>query len=514
MLDLIDAGYFLLDPTGVIRDINQSGRRMLGAEHLTVIGVPLRNWLTPSDRRLFLEHLRQCRSGDFVIETEVGLRPIDGGRLPVRLYTRQSQSGGHAMFPTVAIDRTEYLRYQYAQEAAEVARDAANRERELAQAAEAAKDRLIAIVSHELRNPLSPALVAAQGLAEWPALPERARHLAGVIRRNIELEARLIDDLLDVARIARGQLRLHLEITDVHELLSEAIAAVQAAANEKDLTVTFDPQAADFRVSADPTRLRQVFWNLLHNAVKFSERQGTVLVRTRSSRGKVSVIVRDHGVGMDSATADSAFESFVIGAPGRFGSGLGLGLSIAREIVLAHGGRIFASSPGLGWGSVFEVELAAVSAPAKEVPRKPAPPRRHVAARPLIGRGRVLIVEDDADGASVMALFLKERGYEPMVATSFSEGIALVERDWQAIISDIGLGDGSGLDLARAARAGATPPGRLIALSGYGSRQDLQASREAGFDAHLVKPVDFQSLLNALSSSHSFGARAGRRHAG
>jgi PAS domain S-box-containing protein len=502
--DLIAAAYLLLDSTGVIREVNRSASELVGRREQALIGMPLRNIVAEPDRANVLEHIRRCRAGIDVIETELRLLAMDGGLVPVRLYGRRVQHEGAVVFPTVAIDLTEQLQNERALEAAQRQRDIANQEREIARAAEAAKDRLIAVVSHELRNPLSPALIAAEGLASWPGLPEQARHLAMVIRRNIELEARLIDDLLDVARISRGQLRVRLEPTDIHDVLVDAVAATQSTADEKLVTITLEALATEHSVYGDAGRLRQVFWNLINNAVKFSDANGSVQVTTRNAGGHLHVSVRDHGIGMDSSTLAELFRTFTPGGGGHRG-GLGLGLSIAKEIVVAHGGTIEATSDGPGRGSTFDVTLGVLGRRERGTPD--AERRRHVASRPLPRAGRVLIAENDRDAGGMLAMFLRERGYEPTVVPSLVEALQALDRGWDVVLADIGLGDGSGLEIARAAKRLPRPPARLIACSGYGSVDDVRASRAAGFDAHLVKPIDLTGLLRALAARRPIARR-------
>ncbi len=235
------------------------------------------------------------------------------------------------------------------------------RQKEMAEAANAAKDRFLATLSHELRTPLTPVLMWAGGMLHDPGLPEELRDGLKMIARNVELEARLIDDLLDLTRIARGKLRLHLQKTDAHEVLRHAIEIVQEGDYPPDLDLKLELRAIQPRLKGDPTRLRQVFWNLLRNATKFTPAGGRVVVRTENLEPAVITIsVSDTGAGIAPAHLDKIFDAFEQVSERQ--GGLGLGLAISKAIVDLHGGQIRAESPGLGRGATFVVELPAAVA--------------------------------------------------------------------------------------------------------------------------------------------------------
>jgi PAS domain S-box-containing protein len=504
LYDFAPAMYVILDGSGLIVDINQTGCRMLGRSHHTLPGLPLRMWMAGESRAEFLEHLRRCRAGEEVVESEVRIRAADGGFFPARLYSKRSEYRRRKVFATVIVDLSEYVSLEKARLAAERQRDQAERDRELALAGEAAKDRLIASVSHELRNPLSPALVAAEVLASWMELPDRARNLASVVKRNIELEARLIDDLLDVARASRGKLQLQLQPVDIHQVLLDAVNGCTPDRNAKSITLSLDLQARAHHARADDDRLRQVFANLFNNAIKFSDPGGAIIVRTANDHDDtLRISIRDQGAGMDADTIANLFRPFGQRphAAGRRG-GLGLGLSISNSIVEGHGGRMWASSHGVGFGSTFEIELATCPSVAEDprpVALREATPVADGQGPGANGRSRVLVVEDHPDTGTLLSMFLVQQGYDVTLAQTLEDGIAQLERGWDVVLTDIGLVDGSGLDLAAKARSLAGPQPRMIALSGYGSKTDVAASLEAGFDDHLVKPVELQKLLEALA---------------
>jgi PAS domain S-box-containing protein len=492
----------VLDREDHVIDVNENGCTMLGAVRARMVGQPLVRWVVAADHGRLRDHLRRCRAEPGPIETEIALRGTRGGIIPVRLHSRCKRQRRDAHVLTVALDLRERAALECARDAAERHRRLADRQRDLARAGEAVKDRLIAIVSHVLRNPLSPALAAAHALESCATMPERVLHLAAIIRRNIQLEARLIDDLMDVARISRGRLQLRIEPTDVHQVLAETLAAVAPAAVARGIEFETRLDATATLIAGDPARLRQVFWNVLDNAIKFSTPPARVEVSTANIGTTVRISIRDHGVGMDAATLHGLFLPFAERRqrPGAHsGVGLGLGLSIVRGIMDAHGGRFAATSPGATFGATFDLEFPALPNTPSEVPAATArdqPPAATALAD--AENRRVLVVEDDPDTASLIGMFLSDRGYAVSVAHSLHDGLEALASEWDVLISDIGLPDGSGLELARRARAAARPPRTLIALSGYGSKNDVAGSHSAGFDQHLVKPIDLDVLMRVL----------------
>jgi PAS domain S-box-containing protein len=373
--------------------------------------------------------------------------------------------------------------------------------RDTAEAASRAKDLFLAMLSHELRTPLAPALLALSALLEDERTPETLREELGVVLQGIALEARLVDDLLDATRVGAGKLRLVMQRVDVHDVVRQAVALcrrdVDAAGVELRLELE---ETIESHVRADAVRLQQVLWNLLKNACKFTPAGGIVSIRSRflpgassDGPGRVVIEVHDTGVGMEPGLIDRIFDPFEQGGEGLHRpGGLGLGLAIARTIAEAHGGQLRASSGGPGQGSVFTLELP--TAPAASPPASPTGPPD--GARPL--PRRLLLVEDDPATSTVLARLLRRRGAEVTAARGLREARAAAENaEFDLIISDLGLPDGSGLELARwlALRGGRTPS---IALSGYGSEEDIRRSLEAGFAAHLTKPVDIRTLEAAI----------------
>jgi signal transduction histidine kinase/CheY-like chemotaxis protein len=379
-------------------------------------------------------------------------------------------------------------------------------------AANDAKDRFLATLSHELRTPLTPVLALVAGLQE----DERARGLRrelDVIRRNVELEARLIDDLLDLTRISRGKLELSFGPADARQVLMHALQTCARDLSAKKLQLSTILAAEDHAVWADGPRLTQVVWNLVRNAVKFTPEGGSVRVRSWNEDAWLAVEVADNGIGIGPETLPRIFDAFEQGKRSitrRYG-GLGLGLAISKAILELHGGSLTAASEGRDRGAVFTMRLPL----AVESDARPASSWREAAmsrgARGTRGSGagggesgrsgwRILLVEDHEDTADAMADLLDARGHRVTVARNLGEARAAVARvgegGFDLLVSDLGLPDGSGHELMRelSDRYGL----RGIALSGYGMQEDLRKSREAGFERHLTKPVSPQALETAI----------------
>lgn len=367
-----------------------------------------------------------------------------------------------------------------------------------------AKDDFLAALSHELRTPLNPALMIASDACENEALPESVRADFTAIRKNIELEAGLIDDLLDLTRITRGKLVCDSRPLALHATVREALSAVQPEVERKALRVSLDLSAARTGVAGDPVRLQQVFWNVLRNAAKFTSDRGQITVRSRNTGDSVIVSVTDDGIGMSPHELARIFTPFTQGdhaadgAPSRFG-GLGLGLTIARKIVEHHGGRIAATSPGRGYGSTFEVELPlAVDGQDRLPAGTNGAEAREVSGPGMVRPLRILLVEDHAATRLTLTRLLARRRHTVLPAGSMTEALEFVASGpFDLVVSDIGLPDGDGCALMQQLRR-AQPGLPGIALSGYGMERDIERSREAGFSTHFIKPIDVQSLDRAM----------------
>ena len=371
--------------------------------------------------------------------------------------------------------------------------------------ANAAKDQFLALLSHELRNPLSPVIAMVGELeASAPDSPEVRRALE-VIRRNVELEARLIDDLLDVTRISKGKLQLSLETASVHEILQRSYEICREDIAAKDLKIEFRLRAEQAYVEGDPARLQQVFWNLIKNSVKFTPEKGRIVIETLNpTPGKLEIRTTDTGIGIEADQMDRIFNAFEQGQSSitrRFG-GLGLGLAISKAMVSAHGGSIKAESRGKNRGATFTVTLETVAAPAAAAGvAEPKGPKAADAKRTEIKREgpRVLVVDDHIDTCTGMKMMLERRGYRVTVAHTADQAVDKTRQaEFDLVISDIGLPDRSGYELMQ--ELSATKGLRGIALSGFGMENDVSRARAAGFSEHLTKPINFDRLEEAIQA--------------
>ncbi len=360
-----------------------------------------------------------------------------------------------------------------------------------ARSANAAKDDFLAMLSHELRTPLTPVLALVSSTVNDPTLAPDLRETFAMIQRNVELEARLIDDLLDLTQIASGRLKMERNPVDVHRCIEAALDVVHAGFEDKRITLRTELAAANSAVSGDFARLNQMLWNLLKNAVKFTGPHGHVTVTTANEADTLHIEISDDGMGIDPARLATIFGAFSPIRPQPTATGIGLGLAITRAIVEGHGGTICAESDGQGHGAVFRIALPTCAA---------GPVVGDAAAQTpeLAVRGKtILVVEDHEDTRRALSRALRRRGFGVTAAGSVA---AACEQYFAApadlVVCDIGLPDGTGWELLEKLRAHG--PVQAIAVSGYGMDHDLEKSRAAGFAGHLTKPVDFSRLESLI----------------
>jgi len=369
--------------------------------------------------------------------------------------------------------------------------------KEDAETANHAKDHFLAVLSHELRTPLTPILTAVHLLELRQDLPPHLVAQLEVVRRNAELEARLIDDLLDITGIARGKLAVSCTRVDLYPLLESTLEMSRNDMQTKRLSLKTRFEADRSRLFADGARIQQVIWNLVRNAVKFTPEGGAIEVRVwNPAPSTVAVAVKDTGIGIEPDALPrifSAFEQADASITQRFG-GLGLGLAIAYALVQKHGGSLTAESAGRHEGTTFTLTLPLATEMAPpQTPSSPPMPRTQPA------RGlHVLLVEDNADTAEAMSQMLEILGHTVTVAKGARAAMQAAESGtFDLLISDIGLPDGSGLDVVRVFAERQAAPS--IAITGYGMEEDVARCRNAGFTDHLTKPVDFKRLESLLA---------------
>jgi signal transduction histidine kinase len=356
------------------------------------------------------------------------------------------------------------------------------------------KDHFLAMLSHELRTPLTPVISTLESLETTPAPTEDIKSALVMIRRNIELETQLIDDLLDFTRISRDKMQLRFAPVDAHLAISNVVEICHAEVDSKRLNVHLNLRANTHHVAADAAKFQQIIWNLLKNAVKFTPRDGEIVISSSNPSPKLlSISVRDTGIGMEPEVMQRIFDPFEQGNRSferRFG-GLGLGLAISKSLAQAHGGTLTAQSEGRDHGSTFILSMQTLL-PAE------------VATVPVKGSGetsqqglRILLVDDHQDTCAALEKLLVRRGHLVAATQNIRSAMeAAVRNKFDLLISDIALPDGSGLDLMMQLRAISKIPG--IAISGFGNNGDIERSLQAGFSEHLIKPIKLENLEAAI----------------
>jgi signal transduction histidine kinase len=493
--DFVPVPYLMLSATGIILQGNESALRLFAAERAALVGRPLIAYLEHECVRNVVRQMLSCPPG--VSLTVQGRVRSSGQPKPVQIIVRRSlsRSRGGVAYHVALTDLSEVRKLEEERQQAEAAHRQSVVAERLARAASEAKDDFLAMMSHELRTPLTPILAAADTLIAHGSVPASVREAIEVIRRNVKCEAGLIDDLLDVARISRQSLSVNRLPIDVHHLLAELEQGWTPPLAARGIALQVDAGASGHWVNGDAARLSQVLRNLLGNAAKFTDAGGAVRVTSEDRPDTVRVTVADTGVGIPAETRAGLFSPFL--RPRRTSTtrgGLGLGLVICKGIVDAHGGTIEVVSDGPGRGTRVVVDLPTI--PWEEASETRRTSQRQGAV-PATGTAptRVLLVEDDADSAEMLSLLLSSEGFVVEVAHSVSAARSAAAR-CDLIVCDIGLPDGSGLDMVRDLRRQGHH--RAIALSGYGSREDVDRSLRAGFSEHLTKPVGLDELVLAV----------------
>ena len=381
-----------------------------------------------------------------------------------------------------------------------LAREQVDDLREEAEAANRAKDEFLAMLGHELRNPLSPILTALQLMKLRSA--DNCERERTVIERQVNHLTRLVDDLLDVSRIARGKIELKEEIVETAEVVARAIEMASPLLEQRTHTLSVQVPRRGLAVEGDPTRLSQVISNLLTNAAKYTPPGGHIMIRATEEAGDVVLRVRDTGIGIAPDVLSRIFDPFVQERQSidRARGGLGLGLTIVRNLIERHGGTVSVHSDGPGRGSEFVVRLPRTDFPRAMGQQQPGSPA--MLERAASGSSfRILVVDDNEDSADMLAAGLTAKGHQTRTAHDAPSALRVAETFAPEIaFLDIGLPVMDGYELAARLRGIPGLEGiRLIALTGYGQESDRRKTREAGFARHLVKPVDFDAVEAAVS---------------
>lgn len=497
-----DYAIFVLDPAGGVLTWNAGVRRLLGYEEEQFKGLAFRRLFRSMEEdaaRIEMDraasagrsdderwHVRKDGTELWVTGVLTALKDSSGKLRGYAKVMRDSTAQRQA-----ALDREELLQRELA------ARTQAERANDL-------KDQFLARVSHELRTPLNVILGWARLLAQHRLDEELTRRGLAAIERNAVVQARLVEELLDVSRIVSGKLQLTMQRVSMRSLLHAAIDSVQRAAESKAITIS---SAADdpTPIEADAGRLQQVMRNLLSNAIRFTPDGGTIEVQLRVEKDHVELVVRDSGAGIDSADLPYVFDRYHQAASDReTGGGLGLGLTIARHIVEAHSGSIDALSEGPGKGATFVIRL-----PRRGTSPTPEPSTIENVARPiecppvLIGR-RVLIVEDQLDSRELAAFVLGRCGMDVLTVDSAAEALELLDaHDVDVIVSDIELaGSVDGCELIRRIRQRPGAAGRIpaVVVSARTNSDDRARALAAGYELHVSKPVEPSELVRAIAA--------------
>ena len=382
------------------------------------------------------------------------------------------------------------------------AQAAIEQQKDAVEAANRTKDNFLAMLSHELRTPLTPVIAALDNLDTDGVRSEESRASIAMIRRNVELESQLIDDLLDLTRIARDKLQLRFGPLDVHEVINNVVEICRPEAQARDLKLQIHPNAGAHHVSADGAKFQQIIWNLVKNAIKFTAEKGDITISTSNPETQLLAIsVHDTGIGIEPEIMNRIFDPFEQGEQSfqrRYG-GLGLGLAISKSLAQAHGGTLTARSEGPDRGSTFVVTMKTVSPPMRLPPTDPPTPQ----VRPL----RILLVDDHQDTCTALERLLVRRGHLVAAAHNVRSAMETAARNsFDLLISDIALPDGTGIELMTYLRAISGMPG--IAISGFGMNGDVNKSLEAGFAEHLVKPVRMENLEAAINRVIAVSAKS------
>ena len=505
-------GFVATGGDGTILQVNQTFVAMTGHT---------REWLL--SRRRFAELLTLpgriyhdthfgplLRIQGFIKEVAFDMLRQDQHRLPVLVnaVNRAAPQGGIPLTLMTVFDATDRRQYErellLARRRAELAVEAERAAREQAEAAGRIKDEFLALVSHELRTPLNAILGWTQILQGERGMSEDQREGLEVIERNARAQSELIGDLLDMSRIVAGKMRLNVQQVDLGEVISAAIDTVRPAADARGLRVqtVLDPSAV---VLGDPGRLQQVLWNLLTNAVKFTPKGGFVRLTMQRVDSHVEVSIIDSGQGMTAAFIAHAFERFrqADSPEMQRTGGLGLGLSIVKDLIEMHGGSIQAKSEGAGRGSTFLINLplAVIHPMPADIERVPP---GSVITHPTEMRGislrgvRVLVVDDEADAREMVQRVLVNAGAEVSTAGSAAEALHLIETlRLDVLVSDVGMPGEDGYELIRKVRMLGEGAGRIraVALTAFARLEDRTKAMLSGYQMHLAKPVDARELI-------------------
>ena len=492
MVESMSEGAATLVADGTLAYANARLAALLDVPLERLLGQRFADFIAPPERGRFTAACTAARSEQRV--GEFAVQSAGGATLPALIALSPLPQSPRAREPLpalclVATDLTEAQR-NAALALAITKREAAEAELRLAVRQ---KDAFLAMLAHELRNPLAPIRHAGELLSRTVGPDPKAQGLLAIIARQTDQLTRLIDDLLDVARIAQNRIRLRPQPLEISCLIDQAVETVQPIINEKKHQLRVDKPTLPLYVHGDRARLAQSLSNLLHNAAKYTDPGGTIRLIATASDDHLELEVRDTGIGIADYLLPHVFDLFVQSERtlDRAQGGLGIGLSIVKGLIEMHGGTVKAASAGAQRGSTFTVRLPRIAPPEVARPvQRPAPGIKR----------RVLIVDDNVDAADSLAMLLRSDGHEAETAYTANTALEAVERVRpEIVLLDVGLPQTDGYEIARQLRASNKVPGmRLVALTGYGREEDRERARAAGFDDHLLKPADMAALQELL----------------
>jgi PAS domain S-box-containing protein len=502
LVETAQEGIWMMDAETKTSYVNRAMAEMLGYTPAEMLGRPVYDFMDDAARPEALAHTERCKQGQSQ-RHDFRFRRKDGSDFYAYVSTNPIISEtGEYLGALAMVSDVSARRKAEAERGELLLRE--QKARADAESANRRKDQFLAVLSHELRTPLTPVLARLALMKREVNLSNTFKSGLEMIRRNVELEARLIDDLLDMTRLARGQLKLHPEVIDAHEKMLAALEIYDAEITARKQTVSIELNAREHFVLADGVRVQQVFWNLIGNAVKYTPERGRITIRSTNESeggpGKLRVQVIDNGIGIDPEVMPRLFDPFEQGEQTltrRYG-GLGLGLSISRTLIQMQGGTVTAESDGKGLGATFTVDLPTIPAPAPTPPpeMKPEPPSPAQLISAEAAVQRILLVDDNEDTLRVMARLLRLNGHHVTTAESVTAALAAATEPFDLLITDIGLPDGTGWELMRELRR--RGPVRGIALSGFSMDEDIRRSRDVGFIEHLCKPIMPDDLEEAI----------------
>ncbi|GEJ55489.1 hybrid sensor histidine kinase/response regulator [Anaeromyxobacter diazotrophicus] len=488
LFDFAPVSYFVIDRAGAIREANLAGARMLGLERRAAIGRPFALFVVPRHRRELDELIRRVLSGEpgpALESRELTMTPRQAEPLEVRVTATVLEEPA----PGVLLACEDVTRRKQAEEAL---RQEGRR-----------KDEFLAALSHELRNPLAPLRNGLFVLERAEPGSQRARDAASIIRRQAHHLTRIVDDLVDTARLARGTIRLERERLELNELARHAAEDHRPLFETRQVQLAVHASGEPLWVDGDPIRLAQVVFNLLGNALKFTSAGASVQLVLRREGAAAQLTVADTGMGIAPEVREQLFKPFRQGPQSldRRQGGLGLGLAMVKGLVELHGGTVSLASAGIGQGAQFTVRLPL----AEPGPAVAAPPPQPSAVRAQ----RVLVIEDNTDAAESLRIALELIGHSVEVAYDGAAGLELARKaPPEVIICDLGLPTLNGYEVAQLARADEALRGvYLVALSGYALPEDVERSLRAGFDCHVAKPATLESIQQLLGEKPSWASR-------